>query len=105
MNRSYSKLRHLQNINIISENRYLGKKYLNEQDSKDVELLTSACKKWDSLPQETKIEWTNNTTSITNEDDPYDMDVACDSKDTKEAIQGKEVYRSVLKDLKDLKNY
>lgn len=86
---------------ILSEHGKI-KTILTEQDIKDKVLLDNACKKWKTLPNEKKTEWTNNSTDITKEDDPIDMDVFCSTKNSDEVINNNETYRIVLKSLIDL---
>jgi hypothetical protein len=101
MENLYKQLNKMKGL-IISEHGLI-KPILTEQDLKDKVLLDNACKKWKTLSLEKKTDWSNTTTNITKEEDPYDMDVACESKNTEEAIQNKDVYRLVLKDLIELK--
>lgn len=85
MNRSYSKIRHIQEANDRLEKRLLSEQpeVLN---NKDQELLDKACMTWKSFkntstPEEIQKakDWTKQYTKTNS---PFDMDVACKSKAT-----------------------
>jgi hypothetical protein len=80
MNRSYSKIRHIQEANARLEKRVLSEQ-INKTD--DQGLLNKACTTWSSFkktssPEEIKQyeEWTKQYTKGS----PFSMDVACKSK-------------------------
>lgn len=80
MNRSYSKIRHIQEANARLEKRVLSEQMKNNGDQ---DLLNKACTTWASFkstssPEEIKQyeEWTKQYT----EGAPFSMDVACKSK-------------------------
>jgi hypothetical protein len=81
MNRSYSKIRHIQEANARLEKRLLSEQ---PEVPNDQSLLDKACKSWVrftsvSTPEEIEKakEWTKQYTETNS---PFDMDVACKSK-------------------------
>lgn len=84
--------------NLKEEISRIKKLILVEQNIKDKVLLDKACKKWNTLSMEDKTKFQNNSTKITNEPKPIDMDVVCvaaEEGNFEEALPN-EKYREVV---------
>ncbi len=92
MNRSYSKLRHIQETNMLLENR-LTKRVIKENTG-DQELLDNACTTWSRYTPENKRKAKEWTKTIVGTKSPFDMDVACNSK--AEVSIGSDADRKIL---------
>ena len=99
MNNLHEQLQKMRKL-ILSEHGKI-KPVLTEQELKDKVLLDKACKKWNTMSSEDKVDFENKSLNDLSQEDPIDMEVVCQAakEENFEEAMPNEKYRKVIGDL------